>query len=241
VEGEHGHLDGESQAERQEEPGLQARVEDHARLVEDVERIRPRRLEEQRGEGEDGGQHQQAAGHREQDELHGGINAPLAAPDADQEIHGDQGRFPEHVEEEQVERKEDAQDARLQEEHENEVFLDPIANVAPGGEEDDRQEERREQHEEKADPVDADMVLNAVAQPGRFFDELRPGGRRVEPEIEEKRCGEDDERQGQGEPVQQAFSVPGKEDEQDGPGQREEYDQAQEGHGHGLKTGALPG
>ncbi len=47
-------------------------------------------------------QHKQGAGHRIEEELNRSINAPLAAPHADQEIHGDQREFPEDVEQEKI-------------------------------------------------------------------------------------------------------------------------------------------
>ena len=63
-------------------------------------------------EGQDGDQHQQSAALREQEKLHGRINAPLVAPDDDEKIHRDQHQFPGEIEQEQVDRQEHAHDSR---------------------------------------------------------------------------------------------------------------------------------
>ena len=63
-------------------------------------------------EVDDGGQHQHRAGHRVEEELHRRVDAPLVAPDADQEVHGHQRDFPEHVEQEQVLRERTRRPAR---------------------------------------------------------------------------------------------------------------------------------
>ena len=65
-------------------------------------------------EPDDRHQHQDRAEHGVQNEFQRGVDAPLVAPDADQEIHRDQHHFPEQEEEEQVERDEDADHAGFQ-------------------------------------------------------------------------------------------------------------------------------
>ena len=42
------------------------------------------------GQRDDGDQHQHAAGHRVEDELHRRVDAPLVAPDPDEEVHRDE-------------------------------------------------------------------------------------------------------------------------------------------------------
>ena len=63
------------------------------------------------------GQHQDAAEGGVEHELERRVDAPLAAPDADDQEHRDQHRFPEHVEQEQVLRHEGSQHRELDEEH----------------------------------------------------------------------------------------------------------------------------
>ncbi len=47
-----------------------------------------------------------------------GVDAALVAPDADQEVHGDQRNFPEDEEQEQVERAEDADQPEFEQQQE---------------------------------------------------------------------------------------------------------------------------
>ena len=70
---------------------------------------------------QDGDQHQHAADQRVQEELDRRIFAPRPAPDADQEVHRQQHDFPEHVEQEEIERHEHAQHARFQQQEQNAV------------------------------------------------------------------------------------------------------------------------
>jgi hypothetical protein len=68
-------------------------------------------------------QHQHRAGHGVEEELDGGVDAAVVAPDADQEVHRHQADFPEDVEEEQVLRQEDADQAEFQQQQEGVEFL----------------------------------------------------------------------------------------------------------------------
>ena len=65
-------------------------------------------------EGQDAEQHQHAAGQGVEEELDGGVELSRAAPDADDEVHRHQHEFPEDVEQEEIERHEYADHARLQ-------------------------------------------------------------------------------------------------------------------------------
>ena len=73
--------------------------------------------------GHDREQHQHRAGERVEEELEGGIDPPLAAPDADDEEHRDQHALEEHVEQEEIERAEHADHQRLEHEERDHVFL----------------------------------------------------------------------------------------------------------------------
>ena len=68
-------------------------------------------------------QHQQAARHRVDDELERGVDAPRAAPYADEKIHRHQHDFPEHIEKKKIQRDEGAEHAGLQQQHENQDIL----------------------------------------------------------------------------------------------------------------------
>ncbi len=65
-----------------------------------------------------------------QEELDGGVDAAVVAPDADQEVHRHQRDFPEHVEQEQVLRDEDADQAEFEQQQEREEFLDAVLDGA---------------------------------------------------------------------------------------------------------------
>jgi hypothetical protein len=111
-------------------------------------------------EVDDGHQHQHGAGHGVEEELHRGVDAAVVAPDADQEVHGHQRDFPEHVKQEEILRHEDAHQAEFQQQQEGEEFLDAILHGAPGDQHADGREEGGEQDEPEADAVDGDVEVN---------------------------------------------------------------------------------
>ena len=57
---------------------------------------------------------------------------PRPAPDADQEVHRQQHHFPEHVEQEEVERQEDAEHARFQQQEQDAVGLHVLLDRPAG-------------------------------------------------------------------------------------------------------------
>ena len=136
-------------------------------------------------EGEDGDQHEEGAHQRVEDELDGGVDAVGPAPDPDDEIHRDQHRLPEDVEEEEVEGHEDAEHARLEQEHgDGELFPAPLHRV-PRGEQCERHEERGQQHEEQADAVHAQVIRDPERRhPRALLHELVVGGGGVEAGVE---------------------------------------------------------
>jgi len=80
---------------------------------------------------EDGGQHEHTAHHGVDEELHRRVDAPGASPDADEEVHGDEHRFPEDIEEEKIGGDEDADHAAPEDEQEEMVGLDPLGDRRP--------------------------------------------------------------------------------------------------------------
>ena len=114
VHREHRHLDGEGHEEGEERPVLQVvRVHDVAQRL-DVERQLAGRALDVVHDRDDREQHEQAADEREQEELDRRVDAPRAAPDADDEVHRDEHGLPEHVEEEEVGGAEHADHAHLE-------------------------------------------------------------------------------------------------------------------------------
>ncbi len=83
---------------------------------------------------QNGHQHQQRAEHGEQEELDGRIDPPgRVAPDADEQVHGDQHHFPEDVEEEEVQGGEHPDHAAHQDQQADHELLDVGLDVGPGG------------------------------------------------------------------------------------------------------------
>ena len=75
-------------------------------------------------EPEDGDQHQNRAEHGVQNELHRGVNPAIVTPHADDEVHGDEHHFPENEEEKKIERNEDADQARFENQQGGEEALE---------------------------------------------------------------------------------------------------------------------
>ena len=134
VEREHRHLDGEGEGEGQEQQVLGA----PRAAARSCARTGRSKVYVAGGgavlevEGQDGDQHEERAGHRVEDELDRRVDAAGPAPDPDDEVHRDQHRLPEDVEEEEVERDEDAQHARLEQQHGDHELLQPRLDGVPG-------------------------------------------------------------------------------------------------------------
>ena len=77
---------------------------------------------------EDRGQHEDRGDHGVHEKLHCGVDIALVAEHADQQRHRDQRGFPEEVEEEEIERGEDADQRGLQNQQQDEEFLHAIVD-----------------------------------------------------------------------------------------------------------------
>src|ERR1700693_5722941 len=93
----------------------------HVRLVDEVQ---------------DPDQHQQRSNHREQYKLDSGVNLAAVSPDAYQEVHRDQHHFPEHIEQEQIDREQRAEQAGFQHQHEKAELARTLLDIAAAGIED---------------------------------------------------------------------------------------------------------
>ena len=188
VEREHRDLDGEREEEAEEQQGCVGRSV--GRVEEDLRRcfVQVRNAERENAgdvvvvevQEQDAEQHQHGTGERVEEELDGGVELARAAPDADQQVHRDQHRFPEHEEQEEVERHEDAEHAGLQNQEPDVVFLHAVLDGGPGGQNRDPAEQRGQHDQQEGNAVDTDVVAcadsgNPVA--GRAFDELEGLGR----------------------------------------------------------------
>ncbi len=181
VDRPHRHFHGEGREEGEPEPDLHVRRE----LVD--EEVRDRggaRLPVHR---DDRDQHQQRAGQRVEEELERRVDPPRAAPHADDEEHRDQATLEEEVEEDDVERGEDADHQRLEDEEGDHVLAHAVVDRAPRGEDAERHQERRQHHEEHRDPVDTEVVVDEPGDPVAPLDELEARFRLVEPPPEPER------------------------------------------------------
>ena len=105
----------------------------------------------------DGCQHEHRTGHGVEEEFHRGVDAAFVAPDADQEIHGHQAHFPEHVKQKQVLRQKDTHQAELQQQQERVEFLDAVLNAVPAQQYADGREKGGKQYQPDADAIGGDV------------------------------------------------------------------------------------
>jgi hypothetical protein len=174
VEWEHRDFDGEGEEEAPEEPALELDGERSDRHLQDFENAECVRVEIYR---QDGQEHDDRTGERVEEELDGGIEAALAAPDADEEIHRNEHYFPKDVEEHEIERHEDTKHAGLEEEEEDVIFLFAFLNGGPGREDRDKAEDGGEHDHEETQTVNTDGVTGANGgDPREVLDELKLGG-----------------------------------------------------------------
>src|SRR5437867_6747593 len=142
---------------------------------EDVEGVQAGRVVLVEIYGQDPDQHQHRAGERVKKKLDGGVKFSGTAPDSDQEIHRNQHDLPKHVENEEVERHENAEHSRLQQEHECVVFFDSLLDRIPGGENRDEPQKRGQKDHQNADSVDAKLVFGSDQRnPVRLEHEAKP-------------------------------------------------------------------
>ena len=95
----------------------------------------------------------EAAGQRVDEELARRVPPLRAAPDADEEEERHQRQLEEHVEEHDVERQEDAEHRRLQDQQPGVELVDALGNVRPGDQHRRQDEDRREHHQPDIEPV----------------------------------------------------------------------------------------
>ena len=105
-------------------------------------------------------EHQCRAGHGVQEEFHCSVNPPLVSPDSDEERHGNEHHFPEQEEEEKIQRNEHANDTDFQQQHHDEEFFDAMIDAVPRSQNRNRRQKRRQNHQEHADAVYAQVIVD---------------------------------------------------------------------------------
>src|SRR5437899_12106617 len=160
MERKHGHLDGKGEEEAPEQNPLQGggKLRNRGQQRGNVKRVsgaRPGQFMRAIVKRQNGQQHQYRSGQRVEEKFDRSIEPPVAAPHADQKVHRDEHHFPEQVEEEEIERHEDAQHARLQQQKQNVVFLLAGLNRAPRRKNGNRAQNRGQHDQKEADTVDS--------------------------------------------------------------------------------------
>src|SRR6266851_1580707 len=159
VKWEHGHFDREGEEESPEEPDFQAIRKllgggEKRGDVEGADRALRQCFCVVEIEREDREQHDDRACEGVQEKLDGGVETALAAPDADEEIHGNEHDFPENVEEEEVEREKHSEHAGLEQQEQDVILLGALLDGGPGGGD-------GEHDQEHADAVGSERILCA--------------------------------------------------------------------------------
>src|SRR3989304_2294257 len=172
MEGPDGQLDGKGHEDQRED--------DQGKLTRDMGLAQHRHVEGvETGiavEPEDAHQHQGTSEDRVYQELHGRVLSAARAPDADEEVHGQQLDLPEEEEDQEVQGGEDAKDSGLQDEQQGKVFLDPEIDV-PGGQDRQKAEHGGQNDQGHTEAVDGQEVLYAkLGYPGYLLHELQRRG-----------------------------------------------------------------
>src|SRR5712691_5908762 len=124
-----------------------------------VETQLPRLREVDAGDGQDGDQHREAADDGVDQEFERGVDPAALAPDPDQEVERNQHRFPEDIEEDEVERQQNAGGRGLQDEEQEDELLE--AGRERGGDDDrDQKEQRIQAQQEEAQAVDTEVIAD---------------------------------------------------------------------------------
>jgi hypothetical protein len=152
------HREGDEEAD--EEPLLGVRVDgDALQVAEQVRRRATARGHDVQPDHR--GEHHQPAGELEDQELHRGPAASVAAEPADQEVRRDQRRLEHHVEQEHVGGGEHSERQRLEGQRPGEEGLGvAVVGVEPGGADDHGHQHRGQQHEDQRHAVDSQRVVS---------------------------------------------------------------------------------
>ena len=189
VEREHRHLDAEAHEHAAEDQPLGARLEmspfgDLAGELDHVEGLRSGEPVER----QEADEHERRTEQGEQEELDGGVQALLAAPDADHEVHREQHDFEEDEEQHEVLGHEAAEHAGVehQDQDQERLGVPRRGDVVPRVDDDQRHDEQCQCDQRKRDAVDADRVPGVDdVDPRPIDDELQRRGI-VEVEVDGK-------------------------------------------------------
>ena len=160
VKGEEWNLDGEGKGEGAEQPELLICIEQmsSAQTIEQQRKIKGTCM---LVEVENRQEHHQTTDHGVDEELECSVDPFSPSPDADDEIHGDQHRLVEEVEQNQVERDKCPDHSGLQQQQGDVELLDPIIDGFPGAQKDQWHREAGQQYQQDGDPVHSQVVIDS--------------------------------------------------------------------------------
>ena len=131
-------------------------------------------------EPKDRRQHEHGGNHGVHEEFYRGVDFAPVAVHSDQQRHRNQRGFPEEVEQEQIQRDEDADHRGFQHQQQDEEFLHPLMNRVPRNQHAQRCQERGQYHQPHGDSVHAQVVVNVGrGNPRRVKLVLESGNRPV--------------------------------------------------------------
>jgi hypothetical protein len=155
----HRHLDGERDQEGEEEPGLCGQTE--RQLVPVENRETATRLDEQIDQRN---QEQQRPHEGKQEELERRIDPVGTAPDANDQVQGNQRSFEEDVEQHAIQRRKNTVQQAGHDQEAGVVLRDLAIDDLPAGENHGHRDEAVEEHEEHRDAIDAEMVVDVESR-----------------------------------------------------------------------------
>ena len=127
-------------------------------------------------------QHQQRADEGIEEELDGGVHPARSAPHADDDEHRQQHRFPKHVEEHTVERREHPDHQAFEDQERRHVLRHALLDVLPAGNHDQHGGKGGQQNQRHRNTIDADVELRMDGRnPWRAFHELHFSRSGLEP------------------------------------------------------------
>ena len=170
----HRHLDGEGQQERYEYELLRLHLERRVHPAKEIEASCPQ-IQVHKGH-----EHEHRTQEGVQEELQRCIDAPLPAPDADDQEHRHEHEFPEHVEQQPVECGENADHEPFEDEERGKILRRPRFDRGPARDDDEWRDERREQDQRHGNAVNTQVIAGVEGRnPRNFFDELHVRRREI--------------------------------------------------------------
>ena len=154
----HRHLDGKGRKESKEQQGLHAAHQGQFVPSQDIEAAAGCDVQIDQGD-----QHQQRAEQGVQEELEGGVNLVRATPDADDQVHRDQGGFKEDIKQDAVQRTEHADHQAREDQEGGHVLVDFAGDDFPARYDHHHVDEGRQWNQPQRDTIHAQVVVHIEA------------------------------------------------------------------------------